>query len=134
MRKAFLPLWLALVVLTGCAASGTGTASDRPVRDRNVITSEEIADAERHSTAYEVVQSLRPAWLRARSSGSINAPGAGMAIVYMDGTRMGATAALRQINRTSVISMQYLDPSDATTRFGTGHTGGVILVTTRSSR
>jgi hypothetical protein len=25
--------------------------------------------------------------------------------------------------------MEYMGPSDATTRFGTGHTGGAILVT-----
>jgi hypothetical protein len=116
-----------LLVSGGCAAASVATV-DGPTRHRNLITGEEVQAQEQHHTAYEVVQGLRPTWLHNRSSGTMNAPEAGSPVVYMDDIRLGGLEALRRIPRSAVVSVEYYSPSDATTRFGTGHMGGAIVV------
>jgi hypothetical protein len=38
---------------------------------------------------------------------------------------------LRQVRAQNIATMEFMGPSDATTRFGTGHVGGAILIVTR---
>jgi hypothetical protein len=123
-------------LLAGCASTATPDGAEGRGRiDRNRITAEEIEAATRHNSAFEMVQGLRPAWLRSgRGGATISNPNAGAVVVYLDGVRMGGSGVLQQIPRRDVVSLQYLDRNDATTRFGTGHTGGVILVSTRQAR
>jgi hypothetical protein len=45
--------------------------------------------------------------------------------------RHGGLDFLQTIRVEMVEQMEYLDASDATTRFGTGHGGGAIVVLTR---
>ena len=52
-------------------------------------------------------------------------------LVYVDGVRMNAITDLQLVQAEEVRQMEYLAPTDATNRFGTDHTGGAILVTTR---
>jgi hypothetical protein len=82
-------------------------------------------------TAYEAVHRHRPQWLRTRSSPTPTNPNISPAMVYLDGVRLGDVFELRQIGAQVVERMEYLTPSEATNRFGTNHTGGAILVTTR---
>jgi hypothetical protein len=131
-------LWSALavaLVVAGCASVGAGEGVPSARGERHTLSAEAIEAApERHVTAHDLVQGLRPAWLQRRGSATVQNPGAGAVAVYLDGTRIGGAESLRQIRREALLSIQYLDPSDATTRFGTGHSGGVILVNTRSGR
>ncbi|HUF49561.1 MAG TPA: hypothetical protein VMN60_01930, partial [Longimicrobiales bacterium] len=93
---------------------------------------ETISDlAASHSDAYDLLTRLRPQWLRPRGSVSAQDPDAGYPVVYLDGTRYGRPELLRSLRTDDVQSIQYLGPTDASTRYGTGHVGGVILVTTR---
>jgi hypothetical protein len=125
-----------ILVLTLClVACGTTAGSEKgeAVRARsNVITAEELA-ARDHSTALEAVQSLRPNWLRERGPVSIRHARAAEAIVYLDGTRVGGVDFLRQIRANTVASIEFLGGTEATLRFGTGHVGGAILVSTPGS-
>jgi len=124
MRRG-IPLVLT-ALLAACATGGP-----RPTHSRTLITMEEIA-ALHVGTAYEVVQMLRPAFLRTRGAASINDPTPVPAVVYLDGFRHGDTPeALKTIDRIAVREIEYLDSREATTRFGTGHRGGAILVRTR---
>jgi hypothetical protein len=124
MRHAVLLVVVAL--FAGCA-----TSASRTTRNRNLITWEEVS-ALQVATAYEVVQILRPAFLRTRGAASISDPTPVPAVVYLDGFRHGNTPdALKTIDRISVREIEYLDSRQATTRFGTGHRGGAILVRTR---
>ena len=110
-----------LTALAGCA-SGGGEGGVR--RDPNRITAEELANYT-SLTVFEVVQRLRPRWLQRR--GSEQDP-----VVYQDGNRIGfAGDVLPGMAVTGIDSMRYLSPSDATTRFGTGHGAGAIEITTR---
>lgn len=131
-------LVLLATALVACATgSGGGPSADgaRTVgapgdrRSRDILTQSEIQEAG-VGTTYDVVQRLRPAWLRTRSSGSVRSTPQ-YAIVYLDGARIGGLEALRRVNATDVSTIRYLSAPDATTRYGTGHEGGAILVETK---
>jgi hypothetical protein len=125
----FLLLALALA-LPACASTPGADGSDEPRRDANRITLEEISAAS-HPDAYRLVQSLRPRWLIRRGPMSIADPTAGSLIVYLDGSRYGGAESLRQLSTTHLAELEYLDGAEASSRFGLGHGGGAILVTTR---
>ena len=52
-------------------------------------------------------------------------------LLYVNGARSGIPGtSLREIPAAAVIDILYLNAADATTRFGTGHDNGAILVRT----
>lgn len=118
---------LIAILIAGCAGRSSG---ERPVRDRNLITAEEIAEIN-VSTAYEVVRQLRPEYLRSRGVTSIRDSSAEQPVVYVSGMRLGGLDQLNAIPATDVESIRYISATDATTRWGTNHTGGVIDVAVR---
>lgn len=123
MRRFML---LCLVcTLAACASTGV-----RPSRSSDLITADEI-EAASVSNAYDAIARLRPAFLRGRGQSSIQTPGSDLPIVYVNGLRTGTIEHLRSIPAQDVQQIRYINATDATTRFGTGHTGGVIEVTTR---
>ncbi len=122
-----LVLGLALIP-AGCATTGGGDR-ERTRVDQRRLSYEELRERE-HRTAFDVVQSLRPLWIRQRGQLSVTNPAAGEVSVYLDGTRLGGADSLHQVPAGQVSSMQYLNATEATTRFGTGHAGGAILVVT----
>lgn len=137
MRKV---LMVGLISLTAAAcAAGTstgataGTGSAAAVsRKPNLITREEIAVAQAENpSAYDIIVKLRPNYLKNRG---VTSPGTGSSdspVVYLDNVRFGGLDTLRDITSKSLISIQYLSGTDATTRFGMDHGGGAIMVYTR---
>jgi hypothetical protein len=124
MARRALLLILASAV-AACSTAGTaGTAGSRS--PRNIITAEDIASTP-VATAYDLVQRLRPDFLRTRGSNQVH----NQAQVYVDGIHLGALNTLRTIRAGEVLGIRYLNAVDATTRYGTGHPGGVIEVQTR---
>jgi hypothetical protein len=90
-----------------------------------VITADEIE----RSTAENVlvlVHSRRPNWLRGRGGTSILAEGE--LIAYLDGTRLGGAAELRQVTTDGIAMVRFYDAPSATIRFGSGHQHGAIQV------
>ena len=126
-RRSLLVL---LAGLTLAACSGN-RSSDSPTRQRDLISAEEIA-ALNVATAFDVVRQLRPEFLRTRGTMSLREAGGEYAVVYMNGMRLGGPDQLHQIRASDVHTIRYIGASDATTRWGTGHTGGVIEVTVKS--
>jgi outer membrane cobalamin receptor len=114
-------------LLAACASTSGGTTAGR---QRNVISQQEIADSNL-TTAYEIVESLRPEYLRSRGMASMRSETPETAVVYIDGVRAGGLEALRQISRDILQEIRFLSGSDATTMYGTGHGGGAIQVITR---
>jgi hypothetical protein len=115
-----------LLLAAACATTASG-----PRRQPDLITLQEI-EALEVATAYDVVQILRPNFLRTRGQSFIGDPDPVPAVVYLDGFQHGSTPeSLRSILRTSVREIEYINSRDATTRYGTGHRGGAILVRTR---
>ncbi len=115
---------LLLLAVASCTTTGGPAGASRS----GLITQADIEGAT-FLTAHDAVAQLRPAWLRARGSRTIQNPNP-YATVYVDGLRRGELDELRGIPAVDVDTIAYLSPSDATTRFGLGHTGGVIAVTT----
>lgn len=128
MRR--IPLFLVLVTIMAGGCASTGGSSAQSGDSPDVLRAAEIDDAY-VDTAWEAVQRLRPQMLRGRGNISIrNDPGG--PVVYVDGISVGDVNALHSIRAADVRLIRYLDARDATTRFGTGHAAGVILVETRS--
>ena len=129
-------LWslLLVLVLAGCGAAVTASGGG----NSNLITNELLREAEAEGlTVYQIIQRNRPRWLRASrgdtSFGNVagGAEASDFAKVVLDGAPYGDLNALRGLNTVSVESIEYMGASDATTRFGTGYSGGAIIVRTR---
>jgi hypothetical protein len=122
--RALPALLLLLAAATACASSGATSGTQRR-GSREVITEEEIAAVE-VSTALDLIQRLRPEFLRPRGGGT-----AGQVAIYLDGVRQQNSSVLQTISKEMVREVRYINAADATTRFGTGHAAGAILVATR---
>lgn len=96
----------------------------------NVLTEEDI-ERSPAVDAYDLVRQLRPNWLHRRGPTSLRDRRAGQVVVYIDGAQWGGVEALRNIAVAHVRQVHYLSGPEATMRFGTGHGGGVIEITTR---
>jgi hypothetical protein len=124
MRKPAV-LLVAALALSACAA---GSSSSGSSLNSELITRAEIDEAG-PSNAYDLIQKLRPIWLRWRGSTSFTQETD--VKVYLDGTGMGEREALRRIDTFNIESIQYLDARRATNRLGSGHVNGAILIVTR---
>lgn len=128
MQRFLLSVLIA--VLAACGGGGAGTAaqpdgSPRSVRgSANLILEPEI-NAGVYQNALEAIQSLRPAMLRARSSAG------GPVVLYIDDVKMLDMTGLQTVPANRVKEIRFINAQDATTRWGTGHASGVILVTTK---
>jgi hypothetical protein len=76
------------------------------------------------SDLHAALRLARPRFLRTRAARK-DAP-----VVYVDGVRVGDLAYLRSLPVRDVAIVRALGRSEATTRFGTDHVGGALLVTT----
>lgn len=124
-------LTVAIPLLASLAcASGAPMTGSRPAGSRSLITREELAETPR-LTAFEVIQRLRPTWLRYRGQSVLTGPEREGLRVYLDGAFYGDADALRQVTVDTVQEIRFLDSRQATLRYGTGHTVGAIVITTR---
>lgn len=124
MLRRTLPV-LVTVTLAACAHATGGTVPN----DSNRITAVEM-DAAGVSDVYELIEKLRPQWLRKRGEGSLFQPSE--VVVYVDDTPVGGPDELRSISSSNVESLQFLDARRATFRFGAGNVHGAILVKMKS--
>lgn len=114
-------LAIAVVVFVACTG-GKQVSGDDP----NKITQEQIESVGTTSNAYVLVRRLHPDWLEKRGTSSINR--VSNVVVYVEGSRRGGPDALRQIDVLNVESIEYLNASQATLQYGSGHDHGVIQV------
>ncbi len=130
MRRSIVSLLLvtAVALSSACASSGANDASGSSRGSRTAAITQEMARESGAANVYEAVQSLRPTWLRIRGGGSNASQDI---VVYLDNTRLGGSETLRQISISSIAAVEFVDPSAAQFRWGSGHINGVILVRTR---
>lgn len=139
------PRMLLLLVVVGCASSGGGTggsgtaapsataamtAAAGPRGSANVIVAGEIPGSGAQN-ALEVIQQLRPSMLRTRNGSTGEGANGTNIVIYVDGARAGDRQTLTAIPAANIREIRLLSASDATTRFGTGHPVGAILVSTK---
>jgi hypothetical protein len=121
------------VVLSACATTGSGPATARSSPDK--ITRSEIL-ASNTMNAYELINRLRPDWLRGRGTASIGAGriSSQLVLVYLDGSRLGDITALRTLSVNGIQSMQWLDAARAETvlsNVGSDAIAGAIVIKTQ---
>jgi hypothetical protein len=135
MRLALLASLLAFLAGPAPAQDTTGV-KPKLRRLPHLISVEEIESIrEVVPTAYDIVQRLRPQYLRSRGATSFGNAAGGRTTPYarivVDGVPQGDLSVLRQISAMVVKEIEYLDSKDASIRWGTGYDGGAILVRTR---
>ena len=113
-------------LLVGASACAASTQSEGTRADRDVIVRADF-EALSLNTAHDVVRQLRPMWLQLRSVGGTREE----PVVYVDNMQRGGLSALTELPASAVLEIRYLSATDATTRLGTGHRAGAILLTTR---
>jgi hypothetical protein len=96
----------------------------------NRITFEEVRMGPQ-SSAYVLVLALRPQWLRTRGPTSLGGTTESPVQVYLDGVRLGGVNVLRRISVPTVDSFQFMDPIEASSRWGFGHDNGAIMIISR---
>jgi len=118
---------LSLAVAAACASSGSTTRQAGSTAHRGnstLVTQEEIVET-RTVNVYDAIQRLRPQWFTSsQARGARSDP----VQVYLDSNRYGTIESLHGLSVGGVQEIRYLSASEATNRWGTGHTGGAILV------
>ena len=122
-----------LLAVTACASGGAPVSAAK--QNPNVISLDEIIESSA-SNAFEVIQRLRPNFLRTRGAvhgtpGATNAMEMVDLVVYLNENRLGGTDQLRQISTTDIREIRYFNSSEATTKWGTGHSAGAIQIVSR---
>ena len=130
-------MWKSMRCLLACAlplglwscASGSGG----PSRDPDLISTEEIEAADLR-TAYEVVERLRPLWLRSRGDRSTHLTTE--IVVYQDNTMLGDIETLRSVPIELVDVIRSLDAAEAGRLAGLGsrHVERVIMIVTKPNK
>lgn len=122
---------LVLFAMTaGCGPAPMNTPY--PARNRKILLVDEITAAKGMGwSAYDMIAQLRPEFLRSRGATSLGNTTPPATTVYLDGVKYGDLQSLRQISGEHVTRVDYLNGSEATTRYGTDHVGGAILITTK---
>jgi hypothetical protein len=121
-------------MVASCAVSrsedGVERAARPPRRSSTLITRDELL-ATNAPDAYQAVERLHPDWLRGRGLTSLTGP-APKVLVYLDGQRLGEVAMLTRFTLNGIKEIRFHNASDATQRWGTGHSAGVIEVVTQT--
>jgi hypothetical protein len=129
-RVLALSRFATIATLVACASSGA-TAGARPQADR--ITRAEVA-ASGTINAWDLINRLRPNWLRSQAIGSIGAGGRSqIVVVYLDGNRLGDISSLRSLGVSEIQSLQWLDAARAATvlsEIGSDPIAGAIVIKT----
>lgn len=121
---------LIALISIGCASAGSMGGGRAPGSRDLITTAELIADS--GPSAFESVERLRPffftdAQIHSRGQ-SPELPTTVPLVVYINMYKVGGVDALKSVPSSAVSSIRYVRPSDAMTRFGSGHTGGAIVV------
>jgi hypothetical protein len=129
MRSALLCAFgLVMIACGGGGGASQPSTTARPIRGPADLISEGEINAGVYQNALEIVQSLRPAMLRPRGTSS----GGGPVVLYVDNVKMtDVSGGLATVPSSRVREIRFINANDATTRWGTGHASGVILLTTK---
>jgi hypothetical protein len=106
------------MTLPACGGTSSGPGTARP--DRDLITRDEIRSLPA-TTAYEVIERVRPEFLRASRGGTT--PN-----VYINGSRSGGIQILSSIRAANIETIRYVDAVAANLRYGRGNESGVIEI------
>ncbi len=124
--------WSPLFVSVVCAvvlACGPASVNTNPRPNSQVITAGEIRGSEL-TTAYDVVQKLRPQFLNDRGRNTVANTSSAFPRVYLNGILYGEIGSLRDILASQVTEIRYYNAGQAQGIFGSGNLSGALAVTT----
>ena len=127
-------IWIAAMalILSACGSARPAQSSTGHFDKQYLITSEEITGAKHQATnAWDLIAQIRPTFLRSRGTTSFRDLTPVRAVVYLDGVYYGKIEALRNLPVDEIRQIEFISAGDATTRYGTDHLGGAILISTR---
>ncbi len=127
MYKSSVSIIALALVIASCSSAGTGSATSR---FSNVVTTEELADVD-YMNGLQALRRLRPNWLRVRGQATFSRQASAGIRLYVDGRRRNDIFELESIRTSDIREMRFLSGREATTRYGTDHGDGAILVETR---
>jgi hypothetical protein len=93
--------------------------------DAEQLTREEMLK-EHFTNVYDAVASLRSSWLTVRGPDSFGTPS--QVWVYYDGNRLGGVEEMRSVSVASIAGVRHYTGTDATLRWGVGHSAGAIQI------
>ena len=121
-----------LVFLPAVVVACTQPRSVRGESAKTHLITEDEIDASHGTTAYDVIQRLRPNFLAYRGETSFDrSKSQPFPTVYVDGQWYGPIGTLSTIPAAQIATIRLYRSWDATTQFGTGKMAGVIAITTR---
>lgn len=130
------PVWTAVGGSIGFALGFSLPVGGRGVRPdpsrrlpggRSVIRADEFRGTG-VKTAAEVVELLRPEWLRQRGTHVLGESPDQTIQVYFDDVHLGGLRFLGDVSASTVRSIHFFDAAAATLRWGAGHSHGVIFI------
>lgn len=124
---------LAVATLLTLAGCGFNTrAGGLPDGSRSdLIGTEELRQRGQYSNLYDLIDILRPRWLRPQGGPDTFTAQQGQVQVHVDGNWMGNVGVLKGLSVAGVTSIRWLSPMDASARYGLDHSHGAIIVSTR---
>lgn len=122
-------------VLAGCSgAAGSAIraeSGETTRRDRNVLLRSELSEGQQAElSVYDAIRLSRPHMLRIAAPSSLRGSDAAL-VVYVDETLFGGVNALQQFRMLNVERVEYFSGPEATTRYGTDHGAGAIVIRLR---
>ena len=131
LRRIISPIALLAVTVTVLAAC---VANSQRRGDYDTLTRDQIGSVDGATDLYEVIQRLRPRWLRARGNTSASGLGAAPIVVYQNQARLGTVEVLGDLSPDGVYQLRYMDgPKASATLPGLGSVqveGAILIFTT----
>jgi hypothetical protein len=129
-----MPATLRILLVLGLAI--LAAAPLRSQRRSDILTAEEIERSQgRGSTAFDVVQSLRPRWLKAREvllTPAFDAPVTEQGPhVYLNDVDQGDAEYLKTIPVELIAEMRWLSANQAASRYGPTSNPGIVVALKR---
>ena len=119
-----------LALLFAACAVGTQTGGGPGTTSQDLITRAELASSVTGNVR-DAIETLRPQWLRITQPTSLRPPYGTLPQVCVDNVLHRELDMLAHLSLDDVEEIRLVGASEATTRWGTGVTGGVIWVITR---
>jgi outer membrane cobalamin receptor len=118
------------IPLLFCAACMHAAAPKESGGPGNLITEAEIAESGA-VTAYDAILKLHGNFLSNRGKTTILGASSALPVVYLDGVEYGRAEKLRDIPASQIFSIRLYRAWESA-KFGSGKTGGVIDIVTKS--